>query len=144
MPKGTEFPPTPRSGGFRDLGGRFVGGASVAWLGLPALASLPQRVQADLRGATDAALTKLQDDMVEYARTNAPWEDFTGDARAELHSPFITTAANGDKTVILAHGVSYGIHLETLDGGRLGIIAQTIDHFVGELTGRIAAELKTT
>lgn len=142
VPKGTDFPPAPRSGPIRDLKGRFAGGTAVAWNGLPAVASLPARVQGDLQGATDRALAKLQDEMVTYAQANAPWEDFTGDARAELHSPSITTASNGDKSVILAHGVSYGIHLETLDGGRLGIIARTIDHFAEEVPARIAAELK--
>lgn len=142
VPAKGDFPPLVRSGAFRDLSGRFVGGMSMAWKGLPILVALPHTVQKDLREARDRALPKLQEDMVAYAKENAPWRDVTGDARAELHSPPITENANGDKSVILAHGVDYGVHLETRDGGATGIIGPTIETFAQQLHDRIAAEVR--
>lgn len=130
---GPPLPSVPRSGQIRDLGGRFAGGMFSAWVGFEALAHLPEKVQEDLRHGVDNALERLQQDMVEYAQQNAPWEDITGDARAELHSPAITTSSNGDKSIILAHGVDYGIYLETMNGGQFAIIIPTIREFAGRV-----------
>lgn len=138
---GPPMPGIPRTGQIRDLAGRYSGGMAVAWIGLEVVAKLPERVQGDLRAARDAALERLRQDMVDFAQTNAPWEDVTGDARAELNSPSITEAPNGDKSIILAHGVEYGIYLETMDGGALGIIPKTIEEFSGRLSDYIRDEL---
>lgn len=124
-----------KSGQFRDLrGGYASGGMSMSWYGLPVVGALAERLQSDLRQAADEALSKLQEDMVAYAKQNAPWQDITGDARAELHSPPITTSHNGDRSIILAHGVDYGIYLETHNGGQFAIIVPTIKEFAGRLS----------
>jgi hypothetical protein len=94
-----------------------------------------------MRKARDDTLESLRQDMVAWAQEYAPWRDVTGDARAELHSPAVITHADGSKSVILAHGVSYGTYLETRDGGALGIIAKTIRHFVDEFPQRLRSRL---
>lgn len=146
-PNITSGPPLPampsgiRTGQLRSASGQFAGGMYVVWGGLDAVFALPDRVGADLIHATDAALEQLQTDMVEFAQQNAPWNDVTGDARAELHSPAITTASDGTRTVVLAHGVSYGVHLETMDGGVWGVIPMTIREFESQLVQRIGDEV---
>lgn len=139
LPVHTNFPNLMK-GPVTDLKGR-GGNVEFVWQNLPAVINLPFRVQGRLRDARDAALEKIQAEMVEYAQDNAPWRDVTGDARAELHSPNMVKTPTGDRIVVLAHGVSYGVYLETRDGGALGIIAQTIEKYTAELPARIAAEL---
>lgn len=65
--------------------------------------------------------------MEQYAKANAPWTDRTGDARERLHATVEETGPIG--TIVLSHGVEYGIWLEIANGGRYSIIPQTIDVF---------------
>lgn len=68
-----------------------------------------------------------------YAKANARWTDRTGDARERLHATVEETGPIG--TIVLAHGVSYGVWLEIANGGRYSIIPETID-VVGPLVMR--------
>lgn len=63
--------------------------------------------------------------MENYAKTNAPWTDRTGDAREYLSATVEETGPIG--TIVLSHGVPYGIWLEIANGGRFSIIPETID-----------------
>lgn len=65
--------------------------------------------------------------MEAYAKANAPWQDRTGDAREYLHATVEETGPIG--TIVLSHGVPYGIWLEIANGGRYSIVPQTIDLF---------------
>jgi hypothetical protein len=67
------------------------------------------------------------EDMENYAKANAPWTDRTGDARERLHATVEETGPIG--TIVLAHGVEYGVWLEIANGGRYSIIPQTVDVF---------------
>lgn len=67
------------------------------------------------------------EEMEQYAKANAPWQDRTGDARERLHATVEETGPVG--TIVLSHGVPYGIWLEIANGGRYSIIPQTIDVF---------------
>lgn len=62
-------------------------------------------------------------EMEAWAKANAPWQDRTGAARAGLH------ASVEGNSIVLSHGVPYGIWLEVANGGRFAIIAQAIDVF---------------
>lgn len=55
-----------------------------------------------------------------YMRTNAPWSDRTTNARNGLYSKAETQGST--HLLLLSHGVSYGIFLETMQSGRYGII----------------------
>jgi len=65
------------------------------------------------------------EDMENWAKANAPWQDRTGDARERLHATVEETGPIG--TIVLSHGVPYGIWLEIANGGRYAIIAPAID-----------------
>src|SRR5436190_3258376 len=65
------------------------------------------------------------EDMENWAKENAPWTDRTGDARERLHATVEETGPIG--TIVLAHGVDYGLWLEIANGGRYAIIAPAID-----------------
>jgi hypothetical protein len=67
------------------------------------------------------------EDMENFAKANAPWQDVTGDARERLHAT--VEEAGPIATIVLAHGVFYGLYLETANQGRFSIIPQTIDVF---------------
>lgn len=64
-------------------------------------------------------------EMEAYAKSNAPWTDRTGRARATLSARVEETGPIG--TIVLAHGVDYGLWLEIANQGRFSIIPETID-----------------
>lgn len=66
-------------------------------------------------------------EMEAWAKSNAPWQDRTGAARAGLKA----TVEDNDLVaeITLAHGVDYGVWLELAHGGKNAIIAPAIDHF---------------
>lgn len=80
--------------------------------------------------------------MEEWAKTNAPWTDRTGAARSGLHASVIEESGQIG-TVVLAHGVDYGLWLEIANGGRYAIIAQAVDMFgpiiMGDLQQKLAS-----
>jgi hypothetical protein len=61
-----------------------------------------------------------------YARSNAPWTDRTGNARQGL---FATYSGDGEgrHAIDLFHSVPYGIWLEVRFAGRFSIIRPTIE-----------------
>jgi hypothetical protein len=66
-----------------------------------------------------------------FAKINAPWTDRTTNARNGLNA---TTEHGGvSSSIIIAHGVSYGIWLEVMQGGRYGIILRTIREMGAEV-----------
>jgi len=60
-----------------------------------------------------------------YAKDHAPWTDRTGNARQSLHT-FIEELSADTVALYLAHGVDYGVHLETMGAGKYSIIAPTL------------------
>ena len=84
--------------------------------------------QATLQGARRVAYTRAPE-MTAYAKANHAWQNVTGAAEAGLHD---TVEESGSSIILtLAHGddVRHGIWLEVANGGRYGIIPQTIDVF---------------
>lgn len=69
--------------------------------------------------------------MEAYAKQNAPWTDRTTDARTYLHAT--VEEAGPIATIVLAHGVDYGLWLEIANGGKYSIIPETIDVFAPRL-----------
>lgn len=59
-------------------------------------------------------------EIESFMRSNAPWEDRTGNARSGLKAK---VAVSKDKVaIILYHSVPYGVYLEVRWGGKYGII----------------------
>lgn len=67
------------------------------------------------------------EDMENWAKANAPWQDRTGDARERLHATVEETGPIG--TIVLSHGVDYGLWLEVANQGRFAVIAPAIDYW---------------
>lgn len=72
------------------------------------------------------AIREFKEELVDYARSNAPWDDRSGDARSGLDAEFYGEAdALG---ITLFHTVDYGPWLEIRWGGRYAIIIPTIEN----------------
>lgn len=70
-------------------------------------------------------------EALAYAQDNAPWEDQTGDARAELD---VDVSRDGDVIVWeMFHGVDYGLYLETRWNGKFAIIMPTLEMFAPQI-----------
>lgn len=92
--------------------------------------TLPQMTEAYTRAIFQSGRRiayEQAEEMEQYAKANAPWTDRTGDARERLHATVEETGPIG--TIVLSHGVSYGLWLEISNGGRFSVIAPTIDVF---------------
>lgn len=96
--------------------------------------ALPNKVQRAVVGATEYGATKAQG----YAKTNAKWVDRTANARQGLRA--FAVHEPGRSTIIIAHGVSYGIWLEVRFSGRYAIINPTLI-YTGDLTMRLLGNL---
>lgn len=70
------------------------------------------------------------------AKSNAPWEDRTGDARAGLRA----SVENQDGLVVLSlsHSVSYGRWLETIQNGRFAILIPTLEEYHRQVAAEVA------
>ncbi len=65
------------------------------------------------------------------AKTNAPWQDRTGNARGGL---FGTVAIEGNKIFIrVAHSMEYGVSLELGYDGRFAILKPTVSGATAEV-----------
>lgn len=70
-------------------------------------------------------------DALDYAQANAPWEDRTGDARAQLD---VDVRWEGEVIVWeMSHGVDYGLFLETRWNGQYAIIMPTLEMFAPQI-----------
>lgn len=66
-----------------------------------------------------------------YMRSNAPWTDRTTNARNALFSK--ASRDENSHELVLSHGVTYGIYLETMQAGRYGIVVPAWQHTSDEL-----------
>jgi hypothetical protein len=89
----------------------------------PNLERLPDFIDRTIQGALSFQTPQAEN----YAKKNAPWTDRTTNARNGLK------AASGKEQdvhfMVLAHQVSYGIFLETMQAGKFSIIMPTINEF---------------
>jgi hypothetical protein len=105
-----------------------VARASVKWQPLPAKVSART-----LTWANDAHISAIEfaetqrTEMERWAKTNAPWQNRTGNARKLLHATVEREATR--IRVVLAHGVDYGKWLEVRWDGRFGILLRTTRRF---------------
>lgn len=82
----------------------------------------------ELEMRTEAAVQELADRsakrMEDFAKTNAPWTDRTGEARRTLEGS--TSKIENGIRITLSHGVDYGQYLELAMEKRYAIIMRTI------------------
>lgn len=83
--------------------------------------AVSDKVDSYIHGVFDYA----SDLTVAYAKTNAPWRDRTGAARAGLRTEAFWVPQKSH-TLVLFHSVLYGIWLEVRFAGKYAIINPTI------------------
>lgn len=77
-------------------------------------------------GSLDQFMQEWATRFTEYAQTNAPWEDRTGDAREGLNTD-VEGGGFGTRSLVLYHTVDYGIWLEVRWSGQYAIIVPTLE-----------------
>lgn len=85
------------------------------------------------------AMREWAADAVEYMKSNAEWEDRTGDARSGLDWAMAEHPVHPE--ILLFYGVDYGIWLEVRWGGRYAIITPTMEEFGPELIDYIERKI---
>ena len=134
----------------RDSSGRFGGGWGFAWQGLSDVAENMENYGLQFTGSGNLkqAVERLKDEMVEYAKKNAPWNDREeGKRGSDANLPHAREALQGAVvwhdathfTIFLGHGkdIYYGIWLEVRWGGKYAIILPTIHHFAPQIGDKI-------
>lgn len=76
--------------------------------------------------AVMAVLEREAPKVEAHAKTNAPWQDQTGNARQGLRAEAYDTGGD-QKGIVLYHQVPYGIWLEVKNSGEYAIILPTIE-----------------
>lgn len=100
----------------------------------PALKALLPRVDA----AVSLAFDSEEPRATSYARTNAPWTDRTGNARAGLAAKHESTPMV-QHSLVIYHTMPYGRYLELRWSGRYAIIGPTMLHSAPELASKVTA-----
>jgi hypothetical protein len=77
-------------------------------------------------------LSGFAQEMEQYAKENAPWEDHTHDARNGLRGN-VFYRPGVDMGIILSHTVEYGQYLETANDGRYAILKPTVEKFMPDI-----------
>jgi hypothetical protein len=80
-------------------------------------------------------------EIANWMKDEAPWTDRTGNARQTLYTE-VTQVVNQMVTVILSHGVHYGIYLELCNAGRYAIINPALDEFGPKVWADVEAMLR--
>lgn len=88
-------------------------------------------LEAKLGLAVDAIVQYHALKGMAYLKTDAPWSDRTGAARAGLHTS--ASKGAGQRVITFAHAVNYGIWLEVKYSGRDAVIMPTVLKTGGEL-----------
>lgn len=114
--------------GFRDTTtGKFAkgrGGATFFDSLTPGIAAYGVAIQDHV----EEVLEQMAREMEEYAQSNAPWANRTGQARSGLKAEVDTSGFNG-ASIVLMHTAEYGVWLEIRWNGRYAIIMPTIEEF---------------
>jgi hypothetical protein len=115
---------------------------SFQWQITPEQAFMPLYAQyaEELEAEIVALCERLADEITEYMKENAPWQDRTGEARASLYT-LVEHEARQMVSILLSHGslIPYGVYLELSYGGQYAIIAPTIDWYGPRLFHEVQA-----
>jgi hypothetical protein len=81
-------------------------------------------LNAGLDRVVDAYMASQAPRVQDYARTHAPWNDITGNARQGLFAR--PSGGSGKYQITVYHTVSYGIWLEVAHAGQYRVIVPTV------------------
>lgn len=91
-----------------------------------------KRLLPQVDAGVDLAFDFMCDKAENYARTNAPWTDRTGNARNGLFAAH-TKIPMVEHRLIVYHTMPYGLWLEVRWSGRYAIIGPTMLHIAPQL-----------
>lgn len=95
------------------------------------LVGLDSALEGELMGQVEEEALAMAQEILDYAKSNAPWGDRTGDAR---HLLDVDVSQEGESVIIqLYHQVDYGLWLEVIQNGRFAIIMPTLERFAGKV-----------
>lgn len=115
----------------------------VTMTGIDALAQSIQQHDRKVKRVIAGQFLFAKDESVGFAKTNAPWTDRTGNARAGLHAETnFGPEHNFFAELILAHSVYYGIYLEVRFSGKFAILMPTVNYIGALLLSRIADSIQ--
>lgn len=142
----TSVPRMPTSGQYanahrrqiRNASGQFAGGWGFAWQGLAETDDAMYDAARQLDINIEDAMQRLANEIREWMQANAPWEDDTGDARANLQAIYVRES-NNTFSIWVGHGpnIYYGVWLEVRWGGRYAIVGPAVQKFGPMLGARI-------
>ena len=98
------------------------------------------RLDDALQASIKATFKQTASDMEAYAKSNAPWQDQTGMARAGLRGSWGLNQYV--YWIKLEHGVEYGVYLELSNEKRFAIVAPTADRFLPNLLQGVRNEMR--
>lgn len=81
-------------------------------------------------------LVAASEDILNYAKQNAPWTDRTGDAREGLGVE--VSQSFGEVVLDLYHTVDYGLWLEVIQNARFATILPTLERYAPEVFSEMA------
>lgn len=96
-----------------------------------------KRLLPAIDAGVDLAFDFMRDHAETYARTNAPWVDRTGNARAGLFAAH-NKVPMVEHRLIVYHTMPYGLWLEVRWSGRYAIIGPTMFHIAPQLAVTVA------
>lgn len=92
------------------------------------LGAFDDRVQSKLGQTTEYFALRVE----TTAKTQAPWTDRTTNARSSLAA--VARVEKGKFSIVLHHGMWYGVYLEIIADGKWGIVAKTVREQAPEFT----------
>lgn len=98
---------------------------SIQWTGVEQMVAQMQVYADKVQSAVLSVATYFKPVIEAYAKQNASWQDQTGNARQTLHS-FVKELSKDTVELYLAHGVDYGIFLETKYASKYAILFPTL------------------
>lgn len=102
------------------------------------------RMEITLPTSADRSFRGLAAELQSYMQANAPWNDRTGNARANLQAKY--TGGGTLYRVELSHGVPYGKYLEfgTKNMAARPIIRPTLDHATSIAAAKMGDVIRET
>lgn len=91
------------------------------------LSALTDAYIARIKQAIYALALRRATEIENWMKANARWTDRTGNARQTLHKEVYQLY--NETLIVLAHGVDYGMYLETVSGGYFAIVTWALDYW---------------
>lgn len=93
-----------------------------------AFAALADDYERRLEIAIGQLAQRYESEIEAWMKENARWTDRTSNARQSLNTD-VEKLAKNMTSIVLSHGVDYGIFLELANQGEYAIIGPALDHF---------------